>query len=306
MEDSTERKTAKLRAAVIGGANMDICGSPTGALVMRDSNPGRVTLRPGGVGRNIAHDLKLFGMEVSLITALGGDMNGTMLQNDCLRLGLDMTMSRILPDMRSSTYLYLTDETGDMLAAVNDMGITERITPEALAPLIERINTYGAVVADANLPERTLQYLAENCTAPMYADAVSAAKAKRLLPLLPKLRMLKPNMAEAETLTGKHTPEEAAAALLEAGVRQVYISMGEHGIYAAEKDRAIRKEATKTTVVNCNGAGDAATAAIVYACTAGAGLEEAAAAAVRAGAITVASAETNAEGLREVFTEERA
>lgn len=306
MEDSTERKTAKLRAAVIGGANMDICGSPAGALVMRDSNPGKVTLRPGGVGRNIAHDLTLFGMEVSLITALGGDMNGTMLHNHCLRLGMDMTMTRTLPDRRSSTYLYLTDETGDMLAAVNDMGITESITPEALAPLMERINTYDAVVADANLPERTLRYLAENCTAAMYADAVSAAKAKRLLPLLPKLRMLKPNMAEAEALTGKHTPEEAAAALLEAGVRQVYISMGENGIYAAEKGHATHKEAMRTAVMNCNGAGDAATAAIVYACTTGAGLEEAAAAAVKAGAVTVASAETNAEGLKNVFTEERA
>ena len=35
------------RVVVIGGANMDICGSPAGRLVLRDSNPGVVTVRPG-------------------------------------------------------------------------------------------------------------------------------------------------------------------------------------------------------------------------------------------------------------------
>ena len=35
--------------AVFGGANMDILGMPAGELRLRDSNVGRVILRPGGV-----------------------------------------------------------------------------------------------------------------------------------------------------------------------------------------------------------------------------------------------------------------
>ena len=57
------------RITVIGGANMDVGGSPVAALRLHDSNPGAVRLRPGGVGRNIAHDLCLLGPDVSLVTA---------------------------------------------------------------------------------------------------------------------------------------------------------------------------------------------------------------------------------------------
>ena len=45
------------KAAVIGGLNADIWGRPSGPIILRESNPGSVTLTPGGVGRNIAHDL---------------------------------------------------------------------------------------------------------------------------------------------------------------------------------------------------------------------------------------------------------
>ena len=39
-----------LHLTVLGGANLDILGQSDRPLVMRDSNCGRVTVRPGGVG----------------------------------------------------------------------------------------------------------------------------------------------------------------------------------------------------------------------------------------------------------------
>ena len=44
--------------AVVGGMNMDITGSVTSSLIPGDSNPGKVTMTPGGVGRNIAEDVE--------------------------------------------------------------------------------------------------------------------------------------------------------------------------------------------------------------------------------------------------------
>ena len=44
---------------VIGAVNMDMSGTPAGPLRPGDSNPGRVMLSPGGVGRNIAENLRL-------------------------------------------------------------------------------------------------------------------------------------------------------------------------------------------------------------------------------------------------------
>ena len=181
------------RVAVIGGVNMDIGGSPFAKLVMRDSNPGVITARPGGVGRNIAHDLRLLGMDVSLVAAVGGDVYGQGILESCRELGIDMSLARILPERRSSTYLYVTDETGDMQIGIADMEITECITPEYLESRMEEINRFDAVVLDANLSAESVEYAARHCAAPIIADPVSTAKAARLVPVLDRLWAIKPN-----------------------------------------------------------------------------------------------------------------
>ena len=281
------------KVTVIGGANMDISGSPRLPLMLHDSNPGAVRLRPGGVGRNIAHDLRLLGVETGLITALGDDLFGDGLRRSCEALDIDLSLSLTVPGQRSSTYLYVTEGEGDMLVGVADMDIVSALTPEALAARIGRINRADAVVIDANLSAEAVSYLAENCLAPLYADPVSTAKAPRLKSVLPKLAAIKPNLLEAELLTGEREPEAAARALLAAGVRRVFISLGAQGILAAEGDALLRLPCLPGPVVNTNGAGDAAMAAIVWAGLRGLELGESAAAALRAGAQVCACAETN-------------
>ena len=54
-----------LRCAVVGAANIDIGGFPQGRIALQDSNPGRVILSAGGVGRNIACNLARLGVERS-------------------------------------------------------------------------------------------------------------------------------------------------------------------------------------------------------------------------------------------------
>ena len=191
------------RIAVIGGMNMDIGGSANAALRLRDSNPGLVTLRPGGVGRNIAHDLRLLGAEVSLVSAVGDDAFGKELLASCEALRLDVSMTQVRPRERSSTYLYVNDDGGDMLLAVSDMDIVDRISPQVLEPLLKRLDDFDAVVLDANLSQAALNFLARMLTVPLYADPVSTAKAEKLLPILPRLRALKPNLLEARSLTGE-------------------------------------------------------------------------------------------------------
>lgn len=274
------------RALVIGGVNMDIGGSPVNKLIMRDSNPGIITARPGGVGRNIAHDMSLLGLEVSLIAAIGDDVYGHGILTSCAELGLDLSLACVLPDMRTSTYLYVTDETGDMELAISDMEIVKCITPDYVARHIEAVNSFDAVVLDANLEAETIEYVAAHCTAPIYADPVSTAKALRFLPVLDKLTALKPNIYEAERLTGEIDPERAARKLVEHGVKRVFISLGEEGILAADENELLKLPREYVTVVNTTGAGDAATAAIVWAGLNGLSLYDSALAAVKAGAIT--------------------
>lgn len=83
---------------------------------------------------------------------------------------------------------------------------------------------------DANLTEEALAFLAKNVRAPLFADAVSAAKAPRLRGVLSHLKGFKPNRLEAEALTGRKINDiagarRAARALLDAGVERVFITL---------------------------------------------------------------------------------
>ena len=286
--------------AVVGGMNVDIGGHPAGRPVLRDSNPGRVSLRPGGVGRNIAHDLRLLGLEVKLLSAVGGDEHGRLLLASCAALGIDTGLTLRLPEERSSCYLYITDEEGDMQLAVADMEVTRRITPAVIEERLGALNAAAAVVVDANLEAETLDYLAAHVTAPLCADPVSTAKAPRLKGLLPRLACLKPNALEAETLSGEREPEAAARALVAAGVRRVFLSMGAQGMIAAEGDTLLKLPCGPARVLNTNGAGDAATAALVWAGVKGLGLEQSLRFAMRAGALTAEWPEANNPVLAEL------
>ena len=279
---------------------MDIWGRPDAPLVQKDSNPGAVTMRPGGVGRNIAHDLRLLGLEVSLVAPIGGDVYASAVVDNCQALGIDLSMAPVFKDMRSSTYLYITDETGDMELAVSDMELCSALTPALVAPILPRLQA-GAVVVDANLPPETIAYICNHCPIPVYADPVSTVKALKLQPVLHRLAAIKPNALEAECLTGQRDPERAALALVDRGVQRVFISLGAQGMIAADQKELLRLPGLATQVVNSTGAGDAATAAIVLAGIRGMGLRDAALLAQKAGAVTCRSESANAPELANIL-----
>lgn len=277
---------------VIGAVNMDICGRPNSAPNLHDSNPGSVTLSPGGVGRNIAHNLCLLGVNVKFLAAIGSDVYGDSVYSSCVELGMDMHLCRRISGGRTSSYLYVTDEKGDMLIGVSDTDISGSITPEYLKAHLGEINAADAVVIDGNLTKDTIEWIANNVTAPLYADPVSVTKAERLKPALKRLCAFKPNEYEAKSMTGESTSLFAAESFLNQGVERVFVSLGSDGIVAAEGSEIIKLPREHVPIVNATGCGDAATAAIVWAGVNGLGLAESASAAMKAAAMTISCAET--------------
>ncbi len=282
------------RIAVVGGANMDIGGFPDAALVAGDSNPGRVRMTAGGVGRNIAENLARLGMEVELITALGDDANGHAILADCHAKGIGVSAVQIEKDCATSVYLFVDDALGDLSVAINDMAIQQRITPEKLAERMELLNAMDAVVLDANLPEESILYLCRELRVPVFADAVSAAKVGKLKKALPRLYCLKPNRIEAELLTGMKISgiEDAKAAaqqLLAAGLQRVMLTLGPEGAVCADPQQCIFLPPGNVEIVNASGAGDAFTAALVWSHCTGLPLMESAAAGRAAAAIAMQS-----------------
>lgn len=279
-------------AVVVGGVNMDIGGHSASPLVAKDSNPGKVRLSLGGVGRNIAHNMCLLGMDVRLLTAMGDDLYGQQIAASCAELGIDIGHALRIAGAATPTYLFINDSDGDMALAVSDMEICSKITPSYLAANLSLLNNAQVVVVDTNIPQQSLEYLAEHCTAPIFADPVSTKKAIKLKPILGKIHTLKPNLIEAELLTGvKVTDEEslklAAQKLLDTGMHRVFISMGINGVFAADHNEMKTVPCCKAVMRNATGAGDSFMAALAWAYLQGTDLENSARAAAATAAMAI-------------------
>jgi pseudouridine kinase len=257
---------------VVGGANTDLVGTPNGALVAHDSNPGRVRTSPGGVGRNIAENLVRMGVATSLITAFGGDEAGRELTSACWAAGIDVGSSIVIADLPGPRYVAIIDERRDLVVAVNDMRALDRLTPEILEEgfRAEALERADLVVADANLPESSLRWLAERLTAPLVVDTVSVAKAPRLASLLPRMAAIKPSALEAGVLLGREVvgldaARVAAEDLVSLGVGSAYVTCGPEGAAWADRTGSGTIAAPAVTVASTNGAGDAFCAGVAYA-----------------------------------------
>lgn len=298
-------------AVIVGGVNVDIGGRSFGPLVNADSNPGRVTVSLGGVGRNIAHNLALLGTDVRFLTAFGDDIHGQRIAASCAELGIDASHALRVPGVATSTYLYIASPEGEMALALSDMQIAEHITPSYLAANLSTLQNAQVVTADTNIPQESLIFLAENCTCPLFCDPVSTKKAEKLLPILDKIHTLKPNRLEAELLSGvpirsNQDVAQAAQSLINKGVRRVFISLGADGVYAATQHEQLWLPNLPSTPVSTTGCGDAFMAALVWAYLEGTDLRNTALAGLAAGAIAMESHETINPAMSATAVKERA
>ena len=289
---------------VVGGVNMDIGGKSFAPMIARDSNPGTVTMSVGGVGRNIAHNISLLGIDARMLSAVGDDLYAEKIAATCTACGLDFSRVRQVQGAATSTYVYLGGPDGDMALAVNDMSVCSEITPGYLEENRKLLSGAQVVVVDTNIPEASLQWLCGNIQVPIFADPVSVTKAEKLRPVLGTLHTLKPNRLEAELLSGVPIRsdadlERAAEVLLETGLRRVFISLGTDGVYAADHSGSVRLPCYTASIQNATGAGDAFVAGLVWAYLKGTDLGVTARAGLAAAAISAEGTETINDALTE-------
>ena len=268
------------RIFVIGGANIDICGASIEPLINFDSNPGTISVAFGGVGRNIAEYLSLFGEDVSFVTAFSHDHYGTLLREDCESLGIDCSSCITTQEYPSSMYIAILDHDRDMRIAMSDMRVLRAFTPEMLSDVLKRTSKDDIIMIDANLDIRSIHYIAENAECTLAADPVSVSKSSRIATVLERLSVFKPNIYEAESMSGiKIKDRESALKALEwflaKGVKEVIISMAEKGILLAYDDVRIHFTHRIVEVENATGGGDSFLAAYMAARNSGKKPEEA-------------------------------
>ncbi|MGF1748935.1 PfkB family carbohydrate kinase [Vibrio cionasavignyae] len=256
--------------AVVGGANMDLCGRSTADLIMGDSNPGALTSSAGGVARNIADNLSRLGSKVEFIGVVGDDLWGEQLKDACRQASIGIEHVLTVAGKPTSTYLSIHDPAGELQLALNDMSLIDVLSGELLAKRANILNCASAIVLDANLSESALDYLFyAHADKPIFVDPVSSVKATKLTPYLHHIHTLKPNLSEAElladyTLSHVDNLPELAKRLHDKGIKQLLISLGRQGAFSSCEGVGQFIPAQDVEVNNVTGAGDALMAGVTH------------------------------------------
>lgn len=282
---------------VIGSAGVDIIGRLTAALEPGTSNPAQIRTTFGGVARNVAENLARLGQDVVLITAVGNDRLGKELIRQAEEAGVDTSAILVAENVLTGSYLAVVDQNGELQFALDDMQAIEAITPQYLEEQESRFNSASFVLLDANLPIKTIRKamsLARKAKVPVIADPTSNKLAPKLVPYLGRLFMITPNVQEAALFIGKEfdpsKPDqavEAAKNLVVAGVAVAIVSLGEYGVSYATSETSGYIPAIRTPIIDPTGAGDALTAAVLFALLNGISLDDAIRLGVSASSLTL-------------------
>lgn len=258
------------RISVIGAAILDVTGVPNVELIRGDSNPGHVFITPGGVARNIAENLALLKQDVNLISAIGNDEWGRILLGLCKKSNIKTENSIISDNDSTALFLSINNLQKNLELAVVNTDITQKITNEYIDEKFHFINSSKIIVTETNLSQETLEYIVEKFPGkPIFLDLVSIIKAKKVKEIIGKFHTIKPNLAEAEMLTGIKMKSRKDLLLMadyfsKKGVKQAFITMGKNGCFYSDENQRGIIEGIDLVTVNSSGAGDAYISGLIY------------------------------------------
>jgi len=258
------------KCLVLGGTNIDIMGYSYNPIVKNDSNPGSVGFSYGGVGRNIAVNMKQMGLDVRMITAFGNDSFKDLLVNDFKSYDIEVSHSVFSDKYPSSVYLCVLDDDKELDLAINSMEVINEIdNQEFLESKLPYINEHDFVLIDGNLSEEAIKYLVHHIDAKIVVDGVSSIKVVKFKEVLGFIDTLKINTLEAQALTQVSITDEgsllrAGQALVKKGVKNVFITDGANGSYVFDQSSHYKFGIKVDGIVNVTGAGDTFTAGVVY------------------------------------------
>ena len=268
----------------VGGAHIDRRGRMTAEFVAGASIPGTMREDVGGGTFNALRTAVRRGARGTLMSVRGGDGAGMRVAETMAAEGI-ADASAIFLDRATPSYTALLDRDGDVVAALADMDLYDTAFPKQMrrAKIRAELLDADALLTDANLPDAALERLTTAAAnTPVFAIAISPAKAVRLAGVLPKLSCLFMNRREAAALlarAGEAGGDEAVqfvAALRRAGLGRGVISEGERAVLAFDQSKVWRVVPPKPRhIADVTGAGDALAGASVAALLKGMALPEA-------------------------------
>ncbi|MBE6036355.1 MAG: carbohydrate kinase family protein [Clostridiales bacterium] len=274
------------KVEIIGAAIVDVLVSPADKNVFETgSSPAeKILMTCGGDALNEAVVLHRLGGDVHLSTVIGRDAAGETVQNHMKKAGLDtggvvvkegldtsVNVVLVQPDGKRS---FLTcPESSQRKLQLSDIDLNFAEGAEILS--FASIFVFP-LLGPAEL--ETIFRAAKEKGLTVCADMTKRKKGETSADLAQALRYvdyLIPNDEEAMLLTGADSPEEAAEALLQAGVGTVIVKCGSRGALVKTGERTFWAPAeTGVRCVDTTGAGDSFTGGFLYGLSQGLPLED--------------------------------
>ncbi len=281
---------------VIGAAGLDIVGLMKGEMHPGTSNPAEIRSSFGGVARNVAENIARLGLPVELITAVGDDSTGDRLLQQIITAGVGISAVLRSSEYRTGSYLAVVNSLGELQFALDDMRAISALSAEYLRSQETMFAQASLIFLDTNLAKETLRTafsLARRYHLPVCADPTSKPLANRLQPYLSRLNLITPNITEASILCGQtylakpRQAIEAAKCLVSQGVQIAIVTLAEFGVCYATSETSGHIPAIRTEIVDPTGAGDALTAAVIFALLSDISLDDAVRLGVSAASFTL-------------------
>lgn len=279
---------------IIGGANIDIYCKSNKELIMKDSNPCKISFTYGGVARNVVENLHNLNEDISFVTAFGDDYFADGMIQDLEKKDVDLSFAIRVPNYSSSIYMAVLN-VDDLFIGMNDMSVISKISKENIDFLSKYVKDDDYLFIDTNLERELIEYILDNVKGIKVCDAISASKVVKLRGLVNKLDYLKMNLLEAETLSEKPLFLETETIeyikdLVNEGVKEVLIT-GKNFLYVGSKDGVSKyiHDAYREKPVNVSGAGDSLIAYYISARSKGLSIDEASKRGLVASILTVDS-----------------
>lgn len=275
MIDSFFNIDPKRPVLVLGAAGIDVIGRLESDIQLATSTPAKIRRSYGGVARNVAENLARLGQGARLISVIGNDTSGDALVKHAADAGVDVSATLRSQSYPTGCYMGVVNENGILQFAVDDMRLMDELTSAYLKEQENLFRSSSLVFVDANLPKKTLRTaisLARQAKIPICADPTSTSLAERMIPFLSRFFLVTPNCKEASVLTGlsfevseRDAATEAARALVNQGVKIALVALAEFGVVYATSETTGYIPAIRTPINDPTGAGDAMTAAVLFA-----------------------------------------
>ncbi|MGG7176175.1 carbohydrate kinase family protein [Clostridium paraputrificum] len=283
---------------VLGASIVDILGFSRSNYTEKDSIPGSIKISLGGVCRNIAENMSRVGINTKFISILGDDEQGRNILEHSKIIGYNMEHTLLLENKRTPTYMAILDEKGEMVSAIVDMNSLDEMDEDFIDSKKEVICNAEYTFLDSDNP-KLLEHIIKTYhgNTNFVLDPVSAVKAENIKHLIKYFHTIKPNRYEAEILCGfkiknDNDLKKAADYFLSLGIKNIFISMDEEGIFFTNGLEEGKIRAKNVTVKNTTGAGDSFVAGVGYGYMNGLSLKDTVKYAIAMSVITISHEDT--------------